>query len=153
MITTDIICSDHISLFSRISSLTVEQIKHHQQAHALREQEQNSENNIIIAGAHQNLHFSCDGQDVFIKGIAQTITLNGQCRFITIHGAGNVVFADDVDFIVNHGFNNAVYYRNPFRQKKVSITLEGAGSFAEPYNNATANRRIYKYTKRAEPLH
>jgi hypothetical protein len=153
MITTQIIFSDHISLFSRISSLTVEQIQNHHHAHALREQDQNSENNIIIAGAYQNVNFSCEGQDVLIKGIGQTITLTGQCRFITIHGAGNIVFANEVDFIVNHGFHNGVYYRRPYRQQKVSITLEGVGSFAEHYNNLSSGRRIYKETKRARQLH
>ncbi|KAA8732793.1 DUF3060 domain-containing protein [Acinetobacter qingfengensis] len=148
MITTQIICSDHISLFTRISSLTVEQIKHHQQAHALREQDQNSKNNIIISGAYQNVNFSCDGQDVFIKGIGQTITLKGNCRFITIHGAGNIVFADCVDFIVNHGFNNGVYYRKAYRKNKVCQTIEGIGTFAEPYNTRST-RRCYRNSKRA----
>jgi hypothetical protein len=47
---------------------------------------------MIITGDDQTLTFTCNGHAVEIRGHANTITLLGSCRSISITGNGNSVF-------------------------------------------------------------
>jgi hypothetical protein len=64
---------------------------------------------ITVTGSDQTLTFTCNGNDVEVRGHANTITLLGSCSSITVTGNGNRVFWQyGSPVITNHGNDNII---------------------------------------------
>jgi hypothetical protein len=64
---------------------------------------------IVVTGNGQTLTFTCNGNDAEIRGHANTVTLLGSCRSITVTGNGNYVFWQfGSPIIMDRGANNII---------------------------------------------
>jgi F5/8 type C domain/Protein of unknown function (DUF3060) len=64
---------------------------------------------IVVTGDGQTLIFTCNGNDAEIRGHANTVTLLGSCRSITVTGNGNNVFWQfGSPIITDRGQNNII---------------------------------------------
>jgi hypothetical protein len=64
---------------------------------------------IVVTGNGQILTFICNGNDAEIRGHANTVTLLGSCRSITVTGNGNYVFWQfGSPIITDRGENNII---------------------------------------------
>ncbi|HSL46916.1 MAG TPA: discoidin domain-containing protein [Anaerolineales bacterium] len=67
---------------------------------------------IVVTGNDQTQTFTCNGNDAFIRGHANTVTLLGSCRSITVTGNGNRVFWEaGSPEITNRGNDNVISQR------------------------------------------
>jgi hypothetical protein len=68
-----------------------------------------STNPIVVTGNGQTLTFTCNGNDVEIRGHANMVTLLGSCRSITVTGNGNyVLWQFGSPIITDGGVNNII---------------------------------------------
>lgn len=65
---------------------------------------------IIITGAGENKTLACDGNDVTVSGVSNTVVLTGQCAGLTVSGIGNIITVDEAASITASGLNNRVTY-------------------------------------------
>ena len=65
---------------------------------------------IIITGAGENKTLACDGNDVSVSGVSNTVVLTGQCAGLTVSGIGNIITVDSTPRITASGLNNRVTY-------------------------------------------
>ena len=65
---------------------------------------------IIITGAGENKTVACDGNDVSVSGVSNTVVLTGECAGLTVSGIGNIITADSTPRITVSGLNNRVTY-------------------------------------------
>lgn len=64
---------------------------------------------IVVTGNAQTLTFTCDGNDVEVRGHTNTVTLLGSCSSITVTGNGNQVFwQSGAPVITNQGNDNVI---------------------------------------------
>ena len=65
---------------------------------------------IIITGAGENKTLACEGNDVTVSGVSNTVVLTGQCAGLTVSGIGNIITVDEAASITASGLNNRVTY-------------------------------------------
>jgi hypothetical protein len=64
---------------------------------------------IVVTGSTQTLTFTCNGNDVEIRGQGNTVTLLGSCGSITVTGNSNLVFWQfGAPIITNRGRDNII---------------------------------------------
>lgn len=97
---------------------------------------------LILSGTSESTSYPCNGREVEIEeaATANTLTLTGECRKLTVNGVSNKVFVEKVGEIVVTGVSNKVLYGGGIGGKKPKISKTGASTSVEQKDAAEANK-------------
>ena len=85
------------------------------------------EGTLALTGTGENAVHPCKGREVEIdaEATANTYTLTGECKKITVEGVSNKIFVEKVGEVVVSGISNKITYGEGIGGKKPKITKSG----------------------------
>jgi outer membrane lipopolysaccharide assembly protein LptE/RlpB len=93
----------------------------------------NSGEKLILNGNSESATHACNGREVEVKetATANTYTLTGECKKITVDGVSNTINVEKVGEISVTGVSNKVTYGEGISGKKPKISKSGTSTFVE----------------------
>jgi hypothetical protein len=93
---------------------------------------------LILSGTSESTTFSCNKREVEVveDATANSYTLTGECKKLTVDGVSNKVSVEKVGEIVVKGTSNKVTYGEGFDGKKPKISKSGVSTSVDSMKSA-----------------
>jgi outer membrane lipopolysaccharide assembly protein LptE/RlpB len=93
----------------------------------------NAGGKLVLSGNSESATHACQGREVEVveTATANTYTLTGECKKLTVDGVSNTINVDKVGEVVVTGVSNKIVYGEGIGGKKPKITKSGTSTFVD----------------------